>query len=154
MGFHTRTADDMTNRRNVKALERKSLCRMHTQFPSDNQMPNRCTGCQSDALVANQTHYKTRPGHGLATRYEEESTPAWTRPNTSFLAARVGHVMVGVCVKIKKPLIPPSGCLLWSRRTVSRTVPPCGYLAGRLRERELLGTRPCSAHCPPQGQLL
>jgi hypothetical protein len=34
MGFHTRTADEKANLRNVKALERKRLCRMHTQFPS------------------------------------------------------------------------------------------------------------------------
>ena len=28
------------------------------------------------------------------------------------------------------------------------------YLAGRLRKRELLGTRPYLAHCPPRRQLL
>ena len=76
MGFHTRTADDMTHQRYVKALERKRLCETHTPV---------AIRCQSDALVANQMHYKTRPGHEhlripgtpkYNTRNEEESTTA------------------------------------------------------------------------------
>jgi hypothetical protein len=60
--------------------------------------------------------------------------------------------MVCGCVKTSKQnLIPPRGCLSWSRKTMSRTVPPCGYLTRRVRERELLGSRPCSAHCPHEG---
>jgi hypothetical protein len=36
---------------------------MQNAYPSGNQMPNRCTGCQSDAVIVNKTNYKTRPGH-------------------------------------------------------------------------------------------
>jgi hypothetical protein len=31
MGLHTRTSDDMTYQRCAKALERKRLCKTHTQ---------------------------------------------------------------------------------------------------------------------------
>ena len=47
MGFHTRTADDMTPAWNAKALERKRLCETHTPVT---------IRCQTDALGANPMH--------------------------------------------------------------------------------------------------